>query len=194
MSDHGCDDEAYASALITYTTRGDTHQSATMAPTEGCGFLDVLGVAQSLKIDFLPLTWQPALGIAGEGGTATISQASMNIQLAFVFKQFKCPLSPIEEVQSWHALRAEISILGHPAVRRHPSIVSIEGICWDVDASGEKVWPVLVFEKARCGDLKRFMTTDAGKALSIKARLNILFDVAYAVRDLHACSESFDST
>lgn len=194
MSDHECDDEAYASALITHTIRGDTRQSATLTPTEGCDFLDFLRVAQTLKIDFLPLTWQPALESAGEGGTATICQALMNIQLAFAFKHLKRPQSTIEEVRNWHALIAEISILGHPAIRQHPSVVSIEGICWDVDASGEKVWPVLISEKTRCGDLKRFMTTGAGKELSIKARLDILFDVAYAVRDLHAYSESFEST
>lgn len=194
MADHELNNKAYTSDLITYTICGNTHQSATLTPTEGYDFLDFLGVAQTLKIDFLPLTWQPALDSVGEGGTAKIHQALINVRMAFAFKYLKHPRSIAEEIRNWRALIAEISILGHPAIRQHPSVVSIEGICWDIDAGEEKVWPVLVFEKTACGDLKKFMTEGAGKELSIEARLDILFDVAHAVRDLHAYGESFDST
>ena len=194
MSDHQFNNDAYASDLITYTTFGDTHHSATLSSTEGCDFLDFLGVAQTLKVDFLPLIWQPALDSVGEGGTAIIRQALMNVRMAFAFKHLKRPETMTEEIQTWRVLTAEISILSHPAIRRHPNVVNIEGICWDVAADEGKVWPVLVFEKTEYGDLKRFMTKGAGNQLNIKARLDILFDVAHAVRDLHASGESFDST
>ena len=55
MSDYELYNEAYVSDLITYTIRGDTHHSATLTSTKGCDFLDFLGVAQTLKVAFLPL-------------------------------------------------------------------------------------------------------------------------------------------
>ena len=173
-------------APITYTRSGEIHQSASSTSNEEYDFLDFLGVAQSLKIDFLPITWQPALDKVGEGGTAVIRQALINLQMTFTFKHLKRPRTAMEKTRNLRALIAEISILGHPAIRYHPNVASIEGICWDVVLGGEEVWPVLVFEKTRYGDLNRFMTSGPGKELDSKHRLEMLFDVALAVRDLHA--------
>ncbi len=181
-SDSVCD----TSALVTYTKSGETHQSASSTSNEEYDLLDFLGVAQSLKIDFLPITWQPALGKVGEGGTAVIYQALVNIQATFTFKRLEPSQSAMRKARNLRALIAEISILGHPAIRYHPNVANIEGICWDVVDGGEEVWPVLVLEKTRCGDLKRFMTSSSGKELDSKNRLDMLFDVALAVRDLHA--------
>ena len=174
------------SAPITYTRSGEIHQSASSTSNQEYDFLDFLGVAQSLKIDFLPITWQPALDKVGEGGTAVIRQALINLQMSFVFKRLKHPRSAREEIRNLRALVAEISILGHPAIRYHPNVANLEGICWDIIHGGEKVWPVLVFKKTPCGDLNRFMTSGPGKELDSKNRIDILFDVALAVRDLHA--------
>ena len=173
-------------APITYTRSGEIRQSASSTSNKEFDFLDFLGVAQSLKIDFLPITWQPALDKVGEGGTAEIRQALINVQMTFTFKRLKRPRSAMEKTRNLRALIAEISILGHPAIRYHPNVANIEGICWDVILGGEEVWPVLVFEKARYGDLNRFMISGPGKELDSKHRLEILFDVALAVRDLHA--------
>ncbi len=178
--------------LVTYTTYGETRQSASSASNQEYDFLDFLGVAQCLKIDFLPITWQPALDGAGEGGTAKIHQALINIQTTFAFKRLKHPWSAMDESRNLRALLAEISVLGHPAIRYHPNIANIEGICWDVVDGGEQVWPVLVFEKTRIGDLNRFMTTSSGKELDMGDRLDMLFDIALAVRDLHAAGESLN--
>ena len=175
-----------ALASIPFTKSGKTYQSASSTSNKEFDFLDFLGVAQSLKIDFLPITWQPALDKVGEGGTAEIRQALINIQMTFTFKHLKRPRSAMEKTRNLRALIAEISILGHPAIRYHPNVANIEGICWDVVLDGEEVWPVLVFEKTRYGDLNRFMTSGPGKELDSKHRLEMLFDVALAVRDLHA--------
>ena len=183
MSDSGDYD---TSALITYTTSGETHQSAGSTSDKEYDFLDFLGVAQSLKIDFLPITWQPALEKVGEGGTAVIRQALVTLQMTFTFKHLRHPWSAMEKTRNLRALVAEISILGHPAIRYHPNIANVEGICWDIISGGEEVWPVLVFEKTRHGDLKRFMTLGPGKKLDFRHRLDILYDIALAVRDLHA--------
>ena len=173
------------SALIPYISSGETGQSADSISDQEYDFLDFLGVAQSLKIDFLPITWQPALDKVGEGGTAVIYQALINIQATFTFKRLKPPRSAMKESRNLRALIAEISILGHPAIRYHPNVANIEGICWDVVDGGEEVWPVLMLEKTRCGDLNRFMTSGPGKELDSKNRLDMLFDVALAVSDLH---------
>lgn len=174
------------SALIAYTTFGTTHQSACSTSRKEYDFLDFLGVAQSLKLDFLPFTWQPALDTVGEGGTAEIHQALISVQLTFAFKHLRRPRSVIEEIRNLQALIAEISVLGHPVIQRHPNIASLAGICWDVALGGEKVWPVPVFEKTKCGDMAKFMTEGPGKELDFRDRLDLLYDVGLAVRTLHA--------
>jgi hypothetical protein len=50
-------------------------------------FLSFLSIAQNLEIDFLPITWQPALSCIGQGGTAKIRQALVNLQMSFAFKR-----------------------------------------------------------------------------------------------------------
>lgn len=189
MSESGND----AAALITYTFSEEAHQSADSASNKEYDFLDFLGVAQSLKIDFLPITWQSALDNVGEGGSAEIRQALINLQMTFAFKQLKRPRSTIQATRNLRALMAEILILGHPNIRSHPNVASIEGICWDVVHGGEEVWPVLVFEKTRHLDFSRFILSGPGKELDSKSRLDILFDVALAVRDLHAIGRFLNS-
>ena len=174
------------SALISYTRSGEIGQSASSISDQEYDLLDFLGVAQSLNIDLLPSTWQPTLDAVGKGGTAEIRQALINVQTSFAFKHFKHPNSAEQESQKWRALIAEISVLGNPTIRNHPNVVDIEGVCWDTVDGGEKVWPVLVFEKTQFRDLDRFMKSGRGKELDSKSRLDMLFDVALAVRDLHA--------
>ena len=184
------------SALISYTRSGETGQSATSISDRGYNydFLGFLGVAQSLKIDFLPITWQPALDKVGQGGTAKIRQALINIQTAFAFKHLEHSLSFEKGSRNMRALIAEVSVLGHPASRCHPNIMNIEGICWDVVDGGEEVWPVLVFEKTQLGDLNSFMTSGPGRELDFNTRLDILFDVGCAVSDLHAAGNRSSSS
>jgi serine/threonine protein kinase len=181
--------------LILFTTSGNTQESASLTTNTATDppydLLTFLGVAQSLKINFLPMTWQPALDKVGEGGTAEIRQALVNVQMSFAFKRLKAHQRIEEEAKYLRALIAEISVLGHPLIRRHPNVVDIEGICWDIDSSSEKVWPVLVFQKTQQGNLDEFMTHGKGKDLGVKDRLKICFDVAHAVRDLHGTGTCF---
>lgn len=183
--------------LISSTTSGTTQESASLATNTATDppydLLTFLGVAQSLNIHFLPITWQPALDKVGEGATAEIRQALVNVQMSFAFKRLKAPWGIGEDAQYLRALIAEISVLGHPSIRRHPNVVDIEGICWDVDSSSKKVWPVLVFEKTQHGNLNTFMTDSKCKDLDVKDRLKICFDVAHAVRDLHGAGTCFSA-
>ena len=179
--------------LTTFTKSGRTYQSASFISNNDFTFLDLLGLAQNLGIDFLPIRWQPELEMAGQGGTAQIHQSMVNIQTTFAFKCLKGSEFKVVEAQNLSALIAEVAILGHPAIRYHAHVVSIEGICFDVVQEEESVSPVLVFEKTACGDLAKFMTEGAGRESTIDARLALLTDIALAIRDLHTLGWTFDN-
>lgn len=147
-------------------------------------FLDVLAVAQDRGIDFLPITWQPALKTIDAGFTAEILQSSINFQMSFVFKRLKQPecggqLAP---------LISEISVLGHAKVRSHRHIVRLEAICWDIsETDNEEVWPVLAFEKSQYGDLQRFLISDKGRDLGMNERLTLCHHILTALFTMHSC-------
>lgn len=50
-----------------------------------------------------------------------------------------------------------------------------------------------MFEKTQHEDLNRFMTSGLGKELDTKNRLDMLFDVALAIRDLHITNRFLNS-
>lgn len=185
MSAANFNSNSYDSGRITYTSDGTVRQSAAAASATRHHFLEFLRVVQRLQIDFLPLQRQPGLDRVGKGGTATVFPALVNVEKTYAFKQMRKTRWPEEESQAMSALIAEISILGRPEIKSHENIVVIRGVCWDVDIVEEKVWPVLVFEKALYGDLNNFMRFGIGKELSIEKRLSILAGVALALCDLH---------
>ncbi|KAF2800340.1 kinase-like protein [Melanomma pulvis-pyrius CBS 109.77] len=157
------------------------------------GLIAVLGLAQRLKIDLLPITWQAILGLAGQS-RARIHQALVSVQTSFAFKRFdhNNQSDPLREIVQ------EMVILGHPVVQHHPHIVQLIGICWDIPSDtqhaskdgqdiykGIPVWPVLVFEKSDLGHLYHFAQSSKGKGMSFEDRLNICVDVGIAIRDMH---------
>ena len=174
-------------SLTTYSREGKESQSATAHSSSARhDFLSFLGVAQSLKIDFLPILWQPALEAIGEGATAQVREALVNIQASFAFKRFHHHRA-WNEAEFYEILIAEISILGNSSIRDHPNIVRIEGICWDILAEQRKVYPVIVTRKAPHGNLDVFMTRGEGRNLSFESRLGLCYDIGFALRDMHLC-------
>jgi hypothetical protein len=156
-------------------------------PGDACsdyGFIAVLGLAQRLKIDLLPITWQVLLGLVGKS-RATVNQALVNIQTSFAFKRYDHAgqSDPLRETVQ------EMMILGHPLVQEHPHIVQLVGICWDIPQD-DQVWPVLVFEKTHLGDLYHFARSSTGKDLSFEDKLKICADVGIAIRDMHLNSRT----
>ncbi|KAL9120191.1 MAG: hypothetical protein Q9187_003257 [Circinaria calcarea] len=175
-------DDSLSDNLPTFTRSGNTFNSAELVNITileiRYDLLTFLGLAQSLDIEFLPIRWQPDLDNVGEGGTAEVHGALINIQWSFAFKVPKLVRlmqSEDEETKLFRALITEILVLGHPEVQKHPNIISIEGICFHVIRESQKVWPVLVFEKTRHGDLKSFMETPLGRSLSFQKRLELSF-------------------
>jgi hypothetical protein len=114
------------------------------------------------------------LEIVGRGATAEISQSFVNTWLSFVFKRFTLSkISEEDEHRAFEALITEASVLAHPAIRQQPNIINLEGICWDISKDGERVWPVLVFEKTEYGDLHRFIGSDVGRAMGFHEKLKL---------------------
>ena len=182
--------------LISFTSSGKFSQSATLASAAATDtsydLLTFLGIAQSLNIDFLPISWDARQANIGQGGTAAISQSSVDLETAFAFKRLASVNSALSEAQItaiYQALVAEISVLGHKSIRSHRNINRLEGICWDIETESERVWPVLVFEKTQYGDLKTLMEHDAGTGLDLRNRLRLCAEIATAVSDLHLNGE-----
>lgn len=185
-----------------YSRSGFNLESATLENRQHhFDLITFLGIAQKLHIDFLPITWQPALDYIGQGATAEIRQASANLQFSFAFKRpVFDPRLGFEDLERrlLPCLIAEISILGLKSIRNHPNINKLEGICWEVVPSEEErlsrealcvsrtggIVPVLVFEKARYGDLRSFMMQQAGRKLSFAQRIGICTDIAKALAEM----------
>ena len=201
------EDYILKSSRNQFLSSGSNFESAT--PKKAAIRYDLitfLGVAQNLGIDFLPITWQPALDRIGRGATAEIREASMSLRAKFAFKRpiFRSSFDPSEfESRIVPSLIAEISILAQLSIRRHPNILQLEGICWDVlpgqgepisrdkpiNAGSGGIVPVLVFEKANHGDLSSFMLHDVGKQLDFTGRLEMCTAIAKAIAAMHSISK-----
>lgn len=172
-------------------------------PPEHYEFVTFLGIAQKLGIDFLPITWQQALGNIGKGGSGEIREAFLdgNTSLAFKRRLFKESFD-LEEFRG-HVLPsviAEISILLAAPIRCCPNVVNIVGICWEIYCEDNCAFsrdepvnflsaaavPVLVFERSKHGDLHDFMTNGAGKALSFDERLQLCIEISNAISTMHS--------
>lgn len=166
---------------------GDASLTFDVERESSIDFLSILGIAQKLDIDFLPIIWQPALDAAGNGATAEIRQSLINVQTSFAFKRYKKRWGPQSDADhsNFQRIYFEILILGQPEIRNHPNIIRLEGLCWDISDDCMEVWPVLVFEKTSLGDLTKWATSKEGKIASHDVRLSICADVANAVRHLH---------
>ena len=162
-------------------------------------FITFLAVAQKLQIEFLPLTWQPALEHIGRGGTSQITQALINLQTSFAFKRVQ-EWKGRDENELFQILIREIMLLRYPCVRNHPYIAELQGICWDVPREFPieleaaeaadfqhtgKIWPVLVFEKSHYGDLSFFARSPMGRDLGFDERLKLCLHIGDALAVMH---------
>ncbi|KAI4694764.1 hypothetical protein J4E81_006364 [Alternaria sp. BMP 2799] len=154
------------------------HWAPLVKLTENANLQEILALAQSREVDFLPLIHQPTLGNVGAGLTAVVNQRFIRNDLELAFK----------EVNSGSAFLRELSFVSARALRAHPFITKLQGIGWSVDSRKEgNKWvikPVLVFEKATHSTLWSFMHTREGGSLSYKQRISICIQLAIAVADL----------
>ena len=146
-----------------------------------------LTACQHARITILSLDWEPGLDPLGEGGQAEIREGIQSIATSFAFRRLKSSLRSLEyQSLAYEVLTHQVSILGRENIRDHPNILSIRGVCWDVNAKINQVWPVLVFEKTAYGDLRSFMHSEAGKRLDTRERLLLCAGLISALRFLHS--------
>lgn len=85
--------DQYHPALVRFSSSGrDIASAVSTNPQIGkqpYNLIAFLAIAQKLEIDFLPITWQPALSKVGAGGTAEIRQSLIHLQMSFAFKTIK---------------------------------------------------------------------------------------------------------
>jgi hypothetical protein len=146
-----------------------------------------LSLVQKCNVDYLPITWQPAQGNLGKGGSGTISQSTFNTKMGLAFKRFHDDGNSDED---FLPLMSEVLILSQPPIQSHPNIVNLLGICWEIKPRTENAVPVLVYEKATW-DLQQFMNVAEGKNMSTVDRLQICADIGRAILALHAYGLSF---
>ena len=184
-----------SSVLLSSSRHSATNSSSSHTTTSGHNLLTFLAVAQFYGVDILPVTWEFALDSAAPSGTAKIYESSLDVNRNFVFKRTRIANPSYGDSQdignenkTYNALVSEISILHHSLLCQHPFIVKMHGISWEISKSGDAVWPVIVLEKAQLGDLDYFMTTEAGRDLSIEKKVHFCTDIASAILALHRCS------
>ncbi|PVH99786.1 hypothetical protein DM02DRAFT_656069 [Periconia macrospinosa] len=154
--------------------------------------LSFLGTAQLLSVDLLPITWNPALKDVGAGGMATLHERSISRNLSLVFKRvdpnnFPHYTEKATEDMVYRTLAAEIATARHYEVVESDYLAHLEGVCWDIERGG-KVWPVLVYEKARYGSLKSIVESPqivAPTTLDVTAKLRICTHIARGLATLH---------
>jgi hypothetical protein len=149
-----------------------------------------LSIVQNCNVDYLPITWQPALSTLGEGGSGVISQSTFSTDLPLAFKRFHEDSDSGDSGKEFLPLISEVLILSQPPIQSHLNIVNLEGICWEIKRKTQKAVPVLVFEKA-AWDLQQFMNVREGMDMLIGDRLKICADIGSAIMALHAYSLSF---
>ncbi|KAH8589486.1 kinase-like domain-containing protein [Bisporella sp. PMI_857] len=161
----------------------DASLQSAQGTDAACDLITFLAVIQKLKIDILPITWQSVPQPIGAGATGVVNEALINLGTSFAFKRVRKEEGEAEKgiIQ---ALISEVIVLSHPSLRKHPNIVKLHGVCWDVASDGS-IWPVLVFEKAQYGDLYNFITLPIGRELCITERLKLCVDVGTAILDMH---------
>ena len=172
-------------ALVPHSDGTFPRYSASTSRANGVvhsNLIAFLSIVQKCNVEYLPITWQPALSTLGVGGSGTISQSTFTTEKPLAFKRFHGSENSDDD---FLPMISEVLILSQPPIQNHPNIVDLEGICWEIKPWTEKAVPVLVFEKASW-DLQEFMNVREGMDMELEDRLNICADIGGAIVALHA--------
>lgn len=131
--------------------------------------------------DFRP---KDQLTIKG-GASGLVHDIALSSNHGIIFKRYK----ESSRFENFKAIIAEIMVLKHPVFAKHPNIVDLDGITWDVEISDEQppqVTPVLVFRRAEHGTLAEFLRSSSGRGSSLGKRLRLCTDIGLALEAIHA--------
>ena len=153
--------------------------------------LSFVSIAEKFGVDFVKITWQPALGELGRGATSTVQQAQVDAEFNLAFKR-SVVLSDgdfadtkQQEVARYKALLYELISL--ELLSKHPNVIDLLGITWEIE--NEQVWPVLLTERSMYGTMADFLPSELGVKLDSRAKLSLCADVARACESLHTIGE-----
>ena len=179
------------SSRLQWSEYDDSVCSVLLEPKDQKSQFDLaifLLVIQKLDIDFLPMTWN-ALEAFNRGGTADIHQSAVDIETIFAFKHASRLFKQGKEAAAYRAFISEVLALGNPVIWDLPNVVDIKGICFEVDAGDAQ--PVLVFQKAKHGDLQQFLGTTEWIDGLFDMWLSLCVDIGCAILALHQCGMIF---
>ena len=178
----------------------DTARFTSVAPLvqrKSSNFLSFLAILQVMAVDLVPAQWQRVLSAClFKGASSSINQTLMtkNDTLAF-----KCIEDSMKENENYafKLMCNEVLVLAHPSIKGHPNVAQLLGVCWDIDPNWDvdddddddeenKIWPVLIFEKTKHGDLWRFVRSPDGKNLSMHDRVRLCQDIGNSILFMHS--------
>ena len=158
-------------------------------------FIKFLQYAVALRVNILPLTWEPALGTVGsDGATGRVNQSLLNVHMNFAYKRFKpdltnCRLSESQfRDQQYSAMINEMVILAQPAIRGHNSLPHFVGVCFERSPNAAEFWPVLVLVKAEQGDLGAYMSQE--NTTDPQVLLRVCGEIAKGIYAVHQCGRN----
>lgn len=158
-------------------------QQAPEESFQGGDFLHLLAILQALRVNILPISWEKARHHFGGGGTSHINQTVVNAKDGIAFKWIRG--DKISNLNKAYKIAAqEIGVLSQPCFQKDPGIVTLHGICWHIE--DEKVWPVLVFEKSKFGDLFQFAQSEVGRSLGMQERVKICMEIGRTLLSVHS--------
>ncbi|OAL51489.1 hypothetical protein IQ07DRAFT_563599 [Pyrenochaeta sp. DS3sAY3a] len=181
------------SSDVLFQSSSAIQSVAGAGPIAHCNFIYFCGLVQGLGLDFLPITWQPYVGLGGSGATSKIRQSLLGTDLSLAFKSISVSdtsraYTPSEKQILFALFISEIKHMANRAVLMSPHIQHVDGICWSLSSNTGAVDPVLVYERASHGDLYHYMSSGEGeKAKNIYARIETCRDIAIGLHTLHSC-------
>lgn len=157
--------------------------------------LTFVSLAAKFGVNFVALTWQPALERLGRGASSTVQQGQVDANVNLAFKRAITDLEDYAGSESPNAMRFKTVIFELVALellRHHPNVVDLLGVTWETDAETKDVWPVLLTERSTYGNMAAFLKSDEGRTLSAEERLKLLEDIARACLAMHKLGECFE--
>ena len=128
------------------------------------------------------------------GASGIVHNQELSGDSGIIFKRYRTtPQSSRQEV--FKAIISEVMVLKHPVLAKHPNVVDLNGVTWDVEfehGQAPQVTPVLVFKRAEYGDLASFFRTSQGQRSSLEERLQFCIDIASALKAMHTYGKPLD--
>jgi hypothetical protein len=152
--------------------------------------LSFVSIAQEFGVDFINLTWQPALEALGRGATSTVQQAQIDAKFNLAFKRSmawteeRAADTNQQEIERYKAIINELIAL--ELLAAHPNVIDLLGITWETDGDTEQVWPVLLTERSVHGTMAELLDSNVGQNLNFQERLHLCANVGKACQALHA--------